>query len=472
MTFAIRQHRLPVRTQRRSISSYAADFLAFLIGATITYNLRLVGDLPVAEAILFFLLPFLLAFHPRRASSPLLKMVYLFLGLWLFGQVMSDIYHETRAVNWMRGDAEIIFFAIDIACLAVLLVGNDLRKVLFLSGFAAGSFASTTYHLGVLNEPWKFGYAMPTILTVLIISSHFYGRQKFITSGLLLAGIIVVNLVLNYRSPVLILLIVVALVFPVVPERIGGMRILPRPGNAMRIVVLAGFVMGAAWLSQTLVVYVTASGFLSEEAKEKNEEQAKGGNLLLGGRSEVLVSSRAVMESPIVGHGSWATDRRYTEMLFDLRAERGESQEPVENWAGDIPAHSHLMGAWVWAGILGAVFWFYILWLTIKAIVRASVLRQPTAPLYLWILGNFFWDILFSPFGNWQRIYGGIAIILILDLLEHRVPAIHKVTLSSWTGKRYLSEPWGTSRPTRLSRLGAWRRPVPLKRNWRGVRGL
>ena len=102
---------------------------------------------------------------------------------------------------------------------------------------------------------------------------------------------------------------------------------------------------------------------------------------MLGGRPEILVSSRAVLDSPILGHGSWAKDFKYNEMLNDLLIEQGKRENYLQDldpdWRGLIPVHSHLMGAWVWAGILGAIFWAYIFWLVIKGIVRVSILRPP-----------------------------------------------------------------------------------------------
>ena len=45
--------------------------------------------------------------------------------------------------------------------------------------------------------------------------------------------------------------------------------------------------------------------------------------LLLGGRSEFLVSSLAVLESPVIGHGSWAKDCRYASLYVELKREAG-----------------------------------------------------------------------------------------------------------------------------------------------------
>src|SRR5206468_4091362 len=115
---------------------------------------------------------------------------------------------------------------------------------------------------------------------------------------------------------------------------------------------------------------------------------------LLGGRPEIQVSLEAVKDSPILGYGSWAQDRKFVEMLFDIEVEQGvyEVSDLAEFENNFIPTHSHLMGAWVWAGILGASFWFYILWLTGRATVRVAVTRPPLAPVYAYLVVTTFWQ--------------------------------------------------------------------------------
>jgi O-antigen ligase len=166
-------------------------------------------------------------------------------------------------------------------------------------------------------------------------------------------------------------------------------------------------------------------GLLGEEAQNKNEVQAKAkGGLLLGGRPEILVSSRAVLDSPILGHGSGAKDQKYVEMLNDLQAEYGAPVNlsyATKVGGGLIPTHSHLMGAWVQAGILGAILWFYLFFLAVKGIIRASSVRPALAPIIVFILTGLLWDILFSPFSNTRRVMVSMAIVIILDLLDFRV---------------------------------------------------
>ncbi|MGA7856552.1 MAG: O-antigen ligase family protein [Terracidiphilus sp.] len=424
MTFSTRtQTRPTLAFMRLKPASITADCVALGIGLTCSFIVRIVGDIPVGEILLLPLLPLLLIFHGRRVVRPGMTLIGVLMGLWLIGQILSDVLRATQQNDWMRGDARIIFFAIDIVCLTVLLTGNERRKTIFIAAYAVGSLLAVRFQpaLGVESDLWKFGYSMGTIMIVVLISSFFYRYRLYLVTAILLVAIMGVNLYENYRSPVLDLLVAAALVMPIVPERIGRLRLLPRAGSAGRIAVLAGLALSAGFLAIALVRLATSTGIIGQEAQEKNQQQSHlSAGILLGGRPEILVSSRAVMDSPILGHGSYAKDMKYTEMLSDIQVENGiqTDLEDQEASQGMIPAHSHLMSTWVQAGIFGAIFWIYILWLVFKGVIRVATLRPPNAPLYAWMLVGFAWDILFSPFGNTARMQEALMLVIILDLQD------------------------------------------------------
>ena len=404
--------------------STLADALTLLIAIGVPFFFRFVGVLFVSEVILALLLPVLAAVRLRMVFRPSMRVIFVLLGFWLCGQIFSDALRRTNTVDWLRGNALIVFFAIDLIGLAALLGKNERRKVIFASGFALSTLLAAWFEpaLDLPDDPWKWGYSTGANLAAVLISTYLIHRRLYLFAGIVFAGIVFVNLFENYRSPVLFFLITVALTMPVVPERIGVVRILPRAGSAMRIVVLAGFAVGAAWSASTLVSLVTVTGLVGEGAQGKNRAQKYSrGGIILGARPEILVSSQAAMESPIIGHGSWAKDPKYVEMLYDMQVEngikmnRGELQEAI---AGVIPAHSYLMQAWVWAGILGAIFWVYVLWMVCKAIIKIAILLPPLAPLYVWLLVSFIWAIMFSPFGNTARTVAALNIVIVVDFLE------------------------------------------------------
>jgi len=407
--------------------SIGADLLTIFIGLSASFSVHLVGTLYVSEVALLFLWPILLFFRARRLQRSRLLTCFGLLALWLVNQVVTDIYRSTPARDWMRGDAAILFFAVDIVALAILLAGNDRRKVFFIASFAIGSLLAARYQpLPIMEgDEWKFGYSSGVHLLVVLLCCYFFKSRKYVPIIFLLLGMMSFNLFMNYRSSVLFFLVTLVLVVPIVPERFGNLRVLPRVGSVSRIAVLAGLAVIAGLMALSAVNFATASGMLGEDAKAKNEMQMRArGGILLGGRPEIFVSSRAVYDSPILGHGSWARDFRYTEMLSDIQARWGNTTdlEDIEAQSlGLIPAHSHLMGAWVWAGIFGAVFWAYILWFTFKALFRVLNTLPPLAPVYVWMFVDYVWAILFSPFGSTDRTLEALKIVVIIDLVGQGV---------------------------------------------------
>ena len=451
----------PPRT-RRSRASIAADAIAALLGFGVSFSVHLIGNLQVSEVLLLFLLPFFLLTRGKRILRRDLRPVFLLMLFWLIGQILSDIYRHTAFQDWTRGDALIIFFGINLVGFVILLARNVRRQVIFVAAFSIGSLVQARF-IPPLGEPdWKFGYSTGTITLVVLASCYFYGRRHFVAAGLLLAAIAVVNLLLNFRSPVLFLLITIALLVPVIPEHVGRVRLLPAVGGVSRIFVLAALALIAGAGANALVHAVTRAGLLGAYAEEKNQSEfSSGRNLLLSGRPEIFVSSRAVLDSPILGHGSWAKDYKYFEMDYDIENQylSGEDLDTLEAESEAlIPSHSYLMGAWVWAGIAGAAFWFYILWVTFKSIVWNALLQPHHAPLYMWVLIGSFWNILFSPFGNAARPFEALAILFALNLLESAPRTLRpsrRPGLTTWKRQPYRTLGSSRSRisPTSRSKL-------------------
>ena len=406
-------------------AKYAGDVFVCLVGLTSPFAFHFVGDVPIGEALLICALPVLVILGGRRALKPQLRPVYVLMTLWLLGLVIADAYNHTNITDRMRGSALIIFFGLDLLGMSILLGQNERRKLLYFVGSTIGALAQVKLQPSpaVVDYPWKFGYAWGTMQAVLLISCYFYARGKQFLASLCLVAIILVNLLLNFRSPVLYLLITLVLIFPVIPERIGSLQILPA-GKVARTAVMMILALSAGQVADFLIEFVTQAGYISEEARVKNEAQIKGGNLLLGGRPEFMIGLRAALDSPIIGHGSWAKDLKYFEMLTDAMIESGAlayTPDFEEDTDGLIPGHSHIITEWVWAGIAAPIFWLYILAMIFRATVRVTILKPALAPLYTFIMIATVWSILFSPFAFDRRMSEAVLIVIMADLLEKKV---------------------------------------------------
>lgn len=416
------------RAQKQNFVSLCADTFVFALGLGTLFSVHFVGDLYIAEILLLGASTVVVFLRGRRALRPEFKIVYLLMTVWLLGQTIADSYNHIPVADRMRGAAAIVFFAIDLACFSILVGHNEKRKIYYLLGLAAGSLLSIRLQPDIEQAmaagepfPWKFGYAYGTILVVMMISSYFYARRRYAISALLVLGICGVNVILNYRSPVLQLFLTLAAVYPIIPERFGAVQILPR-ANGARLLVLALMAFGAAATANESVKLVTRTGVVAQEAQEKNESQENAGNLLLGGRPEFVFGLRAALDSPLVGHGSWAKDPKYYEMLYDWMVETGETPElergDIISDTPMIPGHSHIVTAWIWSGIAGLIFWAYMSWFVLRGMVPIAIQRPPLAPIYMYLLIVMFWDIFFSPFGANRRLTESFLLVVIADGLQ------------------------------------------------------
>ena len=409
----------------------------FCLGLFWFVSVRVIGDLFASEVILLTALPFLLVKHGKELRNPLVKRVMLFGHLWLVSQMVTDLVRGTEIVSLAKGWLSIIFFLGGFCAMYLLVRGNEKRLNALIVGFAFGSilkgFVDPGYGFDV--EPWKFGFGFPTMILAIIVVSR--GDSKKVISDqiglvllLLLGGL---SIYLNARSLGGVL-ILTTLLIGLSKSRLVRQVLLERLNPARKtglITLVTGMILSV------LVTYqwVGEEKLLPENAQFKYE-MVKSSSLgvfgiILAGRSELLASVPAVIDSPIIGHGSWAEDRKYRAYLYKINAvlglDRDEDQLRRMVEENDrIPAHSHLMQSWVWAGFLGALFWLLILKLIGHVAVISLRYRSHLSMLALFICIKAAWDLLFSPFSSFMRFQWDWELILMLMILEENSRPIRR----------------------------------------------
>jgi O-antigen ligase len=76
-----------------------------------------------------------------------------------------------------------------------------------------------------------------------------------------------------------------------------------------------------------------------------------------------------------------------------------------------------VMGAWVEAGIMGAVFWIGVLSFPVRVLKQLYTTRDRLTPLVAFAVFLMTWDILFSPFAAWARVMVPFYIVLMVSYL-------------------------------------------------------
>jgi O-antigen ligase len=407
-----------------SREAFFTDLAIFVLGLAGVYSVGLVGALPGNEILLLPMLPVLLIYRGSRAFNREYLWFLILVAAWLLGTLAADAYIDNYAVNRMKGVARVVFFAFDFMALAILINHKTRRMIVFSLSICVVMLFYAREFRGDFLTQWKFGYASAFTVLALLAASYYNARQKYKTCVFIFLVLAALNLYFAFRSQMVIVLIAGALTVPVFENRRAlGRRQAQPTSNRFRAIILLVLAGGAIFIANQAIKFAATQGILDENTSDKFQQQSSGKlGVLVGGRPETLVAIQAIRDSPIFGHGSFAADPKYLALKQDLQYEYGYSDTDTPEEEGGIPTHSHLTMAWVESGIFGGLLWLYILGLTIRAILQTAIHRQALSPLYCYFLVNFVWDILFSPFGSVNRLWGAFFVLLSYNVLRSAKP--------------------------------------------------
>jgi hypothetical protein len=393
---------------------------AFLVSFLSFFHINLVGDFYIAELLLIGYL--LLSIRKLRLlAEPFPRKVLILGGLWLLSQVLTDFIRNTPSQNYLRGWAAIVFFLVDFCAMYIMArLKPDVVRILIL-----GSALGTIFSVIALPteysemEPWKFGYGQPTVMLLLLYLS-IGNKHAGKLAPVLLIALGVLSVFLNARSLGGMLMLTAAIIL--LGQLFGFGKY-----NAMKIsftqwismiagvsIAVFGIAMGYQWAAES--DYLPENVIAKYKLGQANDLGILG--MLVGGRSEILISSQAVFDSPIIGHGSWAEDAKYAYMQYEIAAILGQDDNEAQvkqsiEMSNLIPTHSVLMQAWVWAGLLGAIFWFFVIKLLLKNTFAIFFIPNKLQPLLIFLGISSVWNVLFSPFGGGERFDWALVLVVI-----------------------------------------------------------
>lgn len=385
------------------------------------FNFNLIGSLPGCELVAIVMLPFLILKHGQRAFRREYVWFYVLLGLWLFGTIVGDVYLATSMNDRAKGIARILCLGMDFTTLAILIDGKVRGIIAFTLGFVPVMFSIAFHFRTDFLTAWKFGLAFSITLLLMLYSSYLYVRRRHWKYISILLGMAILNLRFASRSQFLIDLVSLALILPIFQRRHAAQKGTVQGGERFRVAVLLLVAGGAAFTANQAIKFATSHGFFDESTQGKFQTQEEGQlGVLVGGRPETLVAIQAIRDSPLLGHGSYAVDPKYTLLEKEIAYQYGYAETDMADPddSDGIPAHSHLTQSWVESGIFGGIFWIYAWLLTLRAILVLISQGSTMAPLYSFLLTAFLWDILYSPMGSFDRIWGAFAILIGYTLLR------------------------------------------------------
>jgi len=407
--------------------SISINLILIIIGLLSPYHIHVVGDFYLVEILLLICLGMMIRRHGAMLKDPFPKKILLFMFIWLIGQVLTDVIRLSDFHDAARGFSAIVFLAIDFCAVYMLVWGHKKRIYILLIASAVGTliqfFIQPTDY--AISEPWKFGVGS-SIITLLFVLLLFLMQKKMISKFLVLCVLFLMGMLSIYLNARTMggQVILAGVIFFYSQQRFFYQLFLRRisMGKVLLLSVLGLMLIGGILKTYQIV---GESGILPENSQQKFDlnRQALSGPLgmlgfVLAGRNEFLASTQAVYDSPIIGHGSWAEDPKYRLLLYKINDILGTDRDEATLERGiesnaRIPAHSHIMQAWVWAGILGAAFWFMVLKTTLQILIKSLQYQHEMTLLVIFVSMNIVWDVFFSPFGGGVRFHWAIILSLL-----------------------------------------------------------
>ena len=381
------------------MTMYFGIYIKYLmIGLILGQNINILGKFYIAEifAILYF-------FFAKKKYNIDELYIIIFGLTWFISQIISDILNNTNLIDSIKGGLTPVFFVLSLfGLLSYFKEINNLYKIIsILLGINFGVIINLYLfpnHYFELSQ-WKFGLGY-FFINLFFIYISFFCKKKFnvIIYGLLFFNIIL-SLYFDSRGvaifPLLTFIFYKSINFFKIKESNFKNTILIK--NIFYAILILYFLN---YLFSQIFSLEFTKLLLSEDAYDKYYRQASSDlGILFGGRSELLISIQAFLDRPVFGFGSWAIDKygyvdEYTRTILNL----GLYDEGVDIGLTDrgylIPAHSFIMGSFVWSGFFGGLFWIYVIIFSMKIFLK----NYGRLPIYFYngiIL--LMWDIFFSP---------------------------------------------------------------------------
>lgn len=411
------------------------DLVVFLLPTCLVLEVSIVGRLMGFEIVALVVFPFLFWARGHRLWQGWTKVFLILLGVWLVSQVCTDVIRGTPFVDYARGWARIGMTFVTFSVLFFLVYDAkqpEKRIKLLVTGLIVGTFLDFIvspergpgFVLSAdLISLWKYGFGHPVTLSVVLASAICYYRGRRSLGFIMLLAIGVVDILLWKRSLGGVCILTSLILWGKDHFSVFTFSI----RNISRLVAIGLIILLFGYGILNGYEYAARQGLLGQTNKRLIIQQGGGpGGVLLGGRVGILASLLAIRQSPIIGYGSWAEAPRwlyigwlqlaieaghYDSVRFQIRGAQREGKYI-------LPSHSILFGSWVHAGLGAVPVWICVLWLAMKVITEIRVRQTPMALLAVYLSITLAWNILFSPFGNMQRLVIPYAIVIALTALK------------------------------------------------------
>ncbi|MFN0040740.1 MAG: O-antigen ligase family protein [Burkholderiales bacterium] len=393
----------------------------FLIGATYSIKINVIGEATLAELLLPLMgLYALLRPQGRRIfGSNVFWLLLLSMLVTLCGYMLTDYIRETPSAQYLRGWGRMALVITGFVCLSLLVAAHKQNLWWFVAGMGIGRVLYLRFVLDTPISMWKFshngfGYGEPVTLVAAVLA--YFLPPRWAAGVLAAVGVISVHY--DYRIQSLVCLFVAGLVW---------MRA-RRPNQPIR-----GGPLKLALILLASVVVIYAGLKISETRYSADRRDVSD----IGRSVGKVFALKAIANSPIIGYGSWSRSRDF-ERMHEQAMKEVAGKQARRFTAGDSSSATHamLLQAWVEGGILAIAFFVALGFCLLRELPRLA-LRRPLdglSPLLAYFMIYGLWHIAMSAFAAPLRLHLALAAASVVCLALERVPARRPVTESPVAG--------------------------------------
>ncbi len=411
------------------LSEKKKDYIAILIGILGGIKFHFIGTFFAGE-IFIYLFVFTVSWSYIKNNKYAWNLFKLAL-LWLAGAIITDYVVGNNLYDSIKGQVNIIFFFMLFPYVYWLLHDKPDRYIYFIIGAAIISVPS--YYIfgsglkekdyGLMGEDiWLYYSFVPVAIGV--ISYLFYRNKIGLQSTcLLMLGFGSFMLFHNSRNTFLSMIMSAVLLFSLKDYFTNNRSYSFRKKKSQITKIFISLFISLLVFD---IVYenLAKNRILGEYAYKKYITQISKGTLL-SARTETIMGIELCLNKPIIGYGSFSRDKNdafHIKYALDHNLDYNRSPYLEDQ---QLPAHSHIISAWMNHGIFGLLFWGFVLWLLWSYFINGAILKdRKMIVAVIMLMTTTVWDIFFSPFSDrlgiaFLLMY--IAIIYKNHLVEYRI---------------------------------------------------
>ncbi len=412
----------------------------FIVGTGTGIDVTLLGRVGLSEIFMMIGLPFLFFTDRGIRMNGVFARLLAFIGVYMFAIILTDLVHKNEFSLFLRGFARPVFlllitlfftFAIkrEPKCLIYFFLGT-------IPGACLGYFDTSELLDELVVGSYNFFSAKwaPIIASAAIFSSFLiYRFSRFLSVLPMIIGGAVIA-IYGSRSDMLAYMMTIfsLILMGFLHTRRNQIQL-----NKIFLMKLAAFGFLGVSVTYFIYIYAAPNGLFGELQQKKFYDQsstrfgATPWGIILSGRLDFLAATLAVVDAPLLGHGSWPQTGEYTLQAMYMLNDSVSSQEVIRALYQTGSGHSVFMGTWMNHGVLAATYWTYVMYLCVQVVLFFIRRETLLSPLLFLPFFMFAWAFLFSPFNLNNRLYTGLFSAIAICFVDRKRPLISMRQFSS-----------------------------------------